>query len=426
MKQELESHIKDIFNSLGIIIPFELYDCKFDILPDWARNIKLSNEYFVCCQDLTISNRLQLFTGKNISENGTYIYWFEGNGILNSENNIENNLSDEIKNQSVEYLKTKTRLPVFIDDLIFNKLNAIYAPDFQRFDYNLDLEGEEILNYLGTYFPRSYAESFCIFDNVFQNKTYQLIISNRKSLNILSIGSGTGGDIVGLLTAIEKYFHNVQEIKIWALDGNQEALDILIKIIESFKSHSSKKIHLKITHSIFDKISDFQKEDIFERKYNFILSFKFICELIALGKGAHDNSYYDFTHKFLPLLSNDGLFVLLDVTTKANHNIYNPILMNGQINKALIELNSFETLLPIPCSVYRDKYCFDCFQQKCFIVNHSKHTNDKSKVAYRILSSKILKQQIRLNINDSQQLINNDKICPYTQNGNLISDGYLL
>jgi len=426
MKQDLERHIKDVFNSLGITSPFKVYDCNIDILPEWTKNVKLTNEYFACCQDLSIKKRLQVFIGKTIFENGTNIYWFEGERIFTNEKLTVNELIEEIDEQSVEYLKAETRLPVFLDDFIFNKLNAIYAPDFQRFEYNLDLTEEEILKYLGTYFPRSYAESFCIFDNIFQNLTYRRIVFNRTDLNILSIGSGTGGDIIGLLTSIEKHFYNVKEINICALDGNNEALNILEQIIDNFKPHTSKKINLKTKYSVFDSISDFQNEDITENKYDFILSFKFICEIIALGKGNYDNSYYDFTFIFLPFLSNDGLFVLLDVTTKPKHNTFNPILMNHQVNQALRDLNEYETLLPLPCSVYADKCFCDCFQQKTFTVTHSRHANDKSRVAYRILAPKILKEQIGVIIDDSKQLINNDKICPFTEIGKKTEDAYIL
>src|SRR5690554_3716276 len=198
MKQELEKHIKNIFDSLGINSPFEVYDCNIDTLPEWTKNIELTNEFIVCCKDFLIQDRLQVFTGKKSFENGNQFYWFEGDSISTINLITENDLNFEIN--KIEFLKTETRLPAFLDDFIFNRLNAIYAPDFQRFEYNLDLTGEEILKYLGTYFPRSYAESFCIFDNIFQNIAYHQIISNKTYLNILSIGSGTGGDIIGLLT----------------------------------------------------------------------------------------------------------------------------------------------------------------------------------------------------------------------------------
>ncbi|SMD46366.1 hypothetical protein SAMN00777080_5051 [Aquiflexum balticum DSM 16537] len=388
MKHDLERHLKYIFNSLDITVTFDVYDCKIDILPDWAKCIELTNEYFACCQDLSIRNRLQVFIGRNIYENGNYIYWFEGEVISITESQSEVQSIDLIEFKSVEFLKIKTRLPVFLDDFIFSNLNAIYAPDFQRFDYNLDLTGEEILKYLGTYFPRSYAESYCIFDNIFQNLLFQQNFSNKTSLNILSIGSGTGGDIIGLLTIIEKYFHSVKEVKIWAFDGNIESLDILIQIIDRLKSKSSKKIFLKTLCSVIGSISHFQNEDVTENNYDFILSFKFICEIIAKGNGRLDNSYYDFTQKFLPLLSKDGLFVLLDVTTKPLHNTYYPILMNKQINKALEEIDEFECLFSLSSSAINERSLQNYFQQKTFTVTHSKRSNDKSRVAFRIIVSK--------------------------------------
>ncbi len=425
MKKELEYHIKEIFDTLGIIVPFELYEYKSDILPEWAKEIEPQNEYFICCNDLTISKKIELFIGKTIYKNGNYIYWFEGERSLIPKPNIENKINEESKTSPIEYLKTKTRLPSYIDDLIFKKLNAIYAPDFQRFDWNLNLEGKEILNYLGTYFPRSYSESFCIFDNIFENLSYQQILSKKTHLNILSIGSGTGGDILGLLVTIEKHFPKVNEINILAIDGNSESLNILTQIISGFKNYSSIKIHLYTTIAIFDNISNFQVEELSKDKYDFIISFKFIGEIISLGKGSNDNSYFEFTCKFLPLISNDGLFVLLDVTTKSKHNTYNPILMNRQITHALKELKSFESLVPLPCSVYGDKLCFDCFQQKTFTIHHSKHSNDISKVAYRILVSKKLKEKIGKKYNEAKQLIYNDKICPYTSKGEKVSDAFL-
>jgi len=386
MKQDLKKHIKEIFNSLKITVPFQVFDCNVDILPKWTTNIQLTNEFFVCCQDLSLKQRLQVFTGRNIFENGKYIYWFEGERILTIEQPEKNEIKTNIKNESIDYLKTETRLPNFLDDLIFNHLNAIYAPDFERFDYNLDLTKDEVLKYLGTYFPRSYAESFCIFDNIFQNSVYNHIIFNKKSLNILTIGTGTGGDIIGLLTAIEKHFHIVSEINVWALDGNNEALSVLRQIIDNFNDQTSKSVKLKTLESVFNSISDFQCKEITDNKFDFILSFKLICEIITMGEGKLDNSYYDFVHKFLPMLSNK----------------------------------------PLPCSVYSKSCYFNCFQQKTFTVTHTKHTKDKSKVAYRIISNVDLVNKISPFEKDSKYLINKDKICPYSEKNKEFKDAYFL
>lgn len=425
MKDDLTKHIAEIFNSLGLTDSFEVFDCCHDKLPQWTKDIQLTHEFIVSCKNNSLKQRLQVFIGKNILEKEEHLYWFEGEQIVEPDS-YPINEQYKIENEKIEYLKTDTRLPAYIDDFIFNHLNAIYAPDFQRFEYNLDLAGEEIRKYLGTYFPRSYAESFCIFDNIFQNRVYQETITNKKSLNILSVGCGTGGDIIGLITAIEKHFLAVSEINIWAIDGNKEALAILEQIVDKVKVQSSKKITLKTIESVINSISDFIFENPPNSKFDFILSFKFVCEIIAMGKGRFDYSYSDFVIKFLPMLSSNGLCVLLDVTTKPKHNTYNPILMNKQVNQALRALNEFKTLLPTPCSVYSEKCLCDCFQQKTFTVTHSKHSNDKSRVSYRILLPIELKEKFNFMVNGTKQLINNDKICPFTENGELKMDAYLL
>ncbi len=425
MKDDLTKHIAEIFNSLGLTDSFEVFECCHDKLPQWTKDIQLTHEFIVCCQNNSLKQRLQVFIGKNILEKGKHLYWFEGEQIIEPDS-FPINEQYKIDNEKIEYLKTDTRLPAYIDNFIFNHLNAIYAPDFQRFEYNLDLTGEEIRKYLGTYFPRSYAESFCIFDNIFQNIVYQKTITRRKCLTILSVGSGTGGDIIGLLTAIEKHLHAVSEINIWAIDGNKGALAILEQIIDKIQNQSSKKINLTTKHFVFSSISEFFIENDINQNFDFILSFKFVCEIISMGKGKFDNSYYDFVKKFLPLLSETGLFLMLDVTTKPKHITYNPILMNKQVNQAIRELQKYTTLIPRPCSEYSEICFCDCFQQKTFTVKHSKHSNDKSRVSYRILIPTKLKEQINYMVNGTKQLINNDKICPFTENGELKMDAYLL
>ncbi|MFW5871629.1 MAG: hypothetical protein ACOCUT_00835 [bacterium] len=425
MKSDLTKHIEEIFNSLDNSDSFEVFDCCHDTLPKWTKDIQLTHEYIVCCQDNSLKQRLQLFIGKTIFENGNYLYWFDGERIIEPDSYPVNE-QHQIEDEKIEYLKTDTRLPTYIDDFIFNQLNAIYAPDFQRFEYNLDLTSEEIRKYLGTYFPRSYAESFCIFDNLFQNIGYQKTVADTKTLNILSVGSGTGGDIIGLITAIEKYFPIISEINIFAIDGNNEALIILEQIVDSVQNQSSKKINLKTKQAIFSSISDFLIENEFNQNFDFILTFKFVCEIISIGKGKLDNSYYDFVMKFLPLLSENGMCLLLDVTTKPKHTTYNPILMNKQVNQAIRELQKYSSLIPTPCSVHGE-FCFcECFHQKTFTVTHSKHSNDKSRVAYRLLVSQLLKEKINPKAKNSKQLINNEKICPFTAKGEFTLDAYLL
>lgn len=428
MKVELEKHISEIFTSLQITVPFEVYDCNEDILPEWSEQVHLTHEFLICSERTTGIKKLQSFLGKTIFETDDNIYWFEGNRIVEIEL-IEKGTLTEPTVQKVEYLKTKTALPAWLDDFVFNQLNAEYAPDYRKFDYNLELTKEDNLKYLGTYFPRSYAESFCIFDNIFQNETYQKALSEKQSLNILSVGCGSGGDLFGLLTVIEKYFHSVSNVKIWAIDGNIEALAILEAITQKFSAQTSKKVDLYTTENIFYSIHDINTYQLEDSFFDFILSFKMICEIVSAGVGTNDNSYYDFIMKFAPLLSDVGLCLLLDVTTKTEHNFFNPILMNQQVNQALIKLEEYQTLLPLPCSIHGKTCIEQCFTQQIFQVSHKQKINDISKVCYRLIGEGEFVNTLFDYKEDAKYILKKDRemikttFCPHSK-GEKIIDGY--
>lgn len=424
MKKGLEKYINEIFQTLKISSSFEVVDCKIDTLPVWAKHISITHEFLIWSENNPERQRLQTFTGKNIFEFENNIYWFDGDPIKVKD---ESRVADtDIIIQKTNFLKTDTRLHALVDDYIYNHLGAEYFPDFKRFENNLELSKEENLKYLGTYFPRSYAESFSIFENIFLNKAYHNAITSKETLNILSIGSGTGGDLIGLITVIEKYCPDISEIYVWAFDGNAEALRILELIIKKIKVQSSKVIKLKTVNTVFDSIEKIDAQQIENQVFDFILSFKLICEIISKGTGRLDNSYYEFVKKFVPMLSDTGLCVLLDVTTKPDHTTYNPILMNRQVNQALRELHEYKTVLPVCCSLYGNECYYDCFSQQTFSITHSKYKKDKSKVAYRIIGHESLVNLIGSTDNMSKFLINNEKACPFTENNQILEDAFLL
>jgi hypothetical protein len=431
MKVELRKHISEILLSLQIPISFEVYNCNNEVLPKWTEQLQLTHEFLVCCEKTAEIKKLQSFLGKPIFEIENHIYWFDGNRTV-AIGLAEIEILPERTEKKIDCLKTRTALPAWLDDFIFDHLNAEYAPDFKTFGYNLDSTKEDNLKYLGTYFPRSYAESFCIFDNIFQNMNYQNTLSENKSLNILSVGCGTGGDLIGLLTIVEKYCHNVSEIKIWAIDGNEEALEIFENIIRQFRFQTSKIIELHVIKNIFPSILDVDLQQIKEYTFDFILSFKMICEIILSGAGSNDNSYFDFVMKFTPLLSSKGLCLLLDVTTKAEHNnSFNPILMNWQVNQALLKLEIFQTLLPLPCNFYEQVCMEQCFTQQKFQVSHKQKTNDISKVCYRVIGRVEFINRLVSRRKNVKYILQTDKqnmttaFCPHSI-GEIIMDGYKL
>lgn len=82
-------------------------------------------------------------------------------------------------------MQNNVTLPQWLDDLIFNQLGAKYCRSNSDMTV-IDWDKNDVLNYLGTYFPRSYAESYCIFSHLFQiqpdlflrKKIFQFLISD--------------------------------------------------------------------------------------------------------------------------------------------------------------------------------------------------------------------------------------------------------
>ncbi len=413
MKENLLSHLNLIFQALNIKPGFDVYDCLSGELPSWALGYNHPQQFLICTPAIEFKDRLGSFIGKELFIRDNVLFWYDGDYIENSAINQHSTAtSDDI--EDVEYLKTSTRLPSWLDDYIFGTLEAQYAPDHERFGYNLDLSEKDIRVYLGTYFPRSYSESFCIFDNIFQNQALKALFNNKISIRIASIGAGTGGDLIGLLTIIDKYLTHDKHISILAIDGNNAALQILTKVVNKFKSLTKLRLSLDTQCIKLDTISNLVTTD-WGDSFDFILSSKMICEIISAGAGKADNAYYEFTTKILPLISDTGIFYLLDVTTRQKHSAYNPFLLNQQVNDAIREMPTYKTIIPLPCSIYSHK-CFNgCFYHKVFSITHSRAKDDRSKVAYRIIVNKALADSI-INIDSNgKYYIHSDNTCPLTE-----------
>ena len=99
--------------------------------------------------------------------------------------------------------------PEWLDNYIFNILKAKYSPDYIRFEYNLNLNKDEVLIYLGTYFPRSYIETNSLFTEFSNAVNYTKAIEHKSELKILDLGCGTGGEILGILSFVDKFVLNV-------------------------------------------------------------------------------------------------------------------------------------------------------------------------------------------------------------------------
>ena len=373
-----------------------------------AYGIKLTREYVVTISAKDISEhctKLTRLTNHDIKAvSSSTIFWEEGEELPVEDNSsfdiVEKCHSKELTNTipNVSFRKSKTVLPHWLDKKIFNEYQAVYAPEHERYEYNLDLNEEELKVYLGTYFPRSYAEMFCIIDNLMQNKCLKEMLEQYE-ISVLDCGCGTGGEILGFVTAIGKHLPHAK-INITAIDGNDGALAILKNLVES---NPNKKIEIKlntVTHTL-NTNEDVIKLASGNNNYHFVLCDKMVCELIS-KEVLPANAYAIMANMLTTYLHKDGLMIMLDITTKDKHSGYFfPQLMNSAINDYVRRSRNIETLLPLSCACYDG--CKDlCFMQQTFSVSHSHKSNDESRVCYRVLCRKQLKTAIM----QGQEIVN--------------------
>ena len=259
-------------------------------------------------------------------------------------------------------------LPQWLDTLIFDELGAKYSPSYSDMT-NIDDDKEKTLNYLGTYFPRSYAESYCIFSEYFRaNNTY---LSNKEQLSIFDFGSGTGGEIIGLLTLLNEQFPNLKLIKIVALDGNQNALQIYEKILKTLQMHIDVQIENNSAPIHIDDFYDLHVLDkVMNKRFDIIMSFKAICEFVTKEQFERQNAYEHIAKFLTPKIKEDGILLFEDVTTYNNTSQeWLPIMMD----KGLMLAN---------CVISKKNEGYN----QTYFISHSHKTNDKSKVAWRLIN----------------------------------------
>ena len=335
-------------------------------------------------------------------------------------------------NTAIKFHKSKTIIPHWLDQFLFNNLCAVYSPEYKKFEYNLDNDSEDIKVYLGTYFPRSYAESFCIFDDLFKSRPYVNVLNNYSEINILDYGCGTGGELIGLIVSLSKHIFSRKNIKIVAVDGNNYSLDTLKNVVEVLASNVRHNLSLTCINKTINGKDDLQIID--KSNFHFVLNSKMGCELIS-RKIVDGNCYYKIAEILAPLLSETGILYLLDVTTKdENSNLFFPQLMNQGLNLYISTHTDFATLLPLACVNWID--CQNaCFMQQTFTTSHSRKSNDESRVCYRLVCRKDFRDKCFPNIIDlkdcthiihSQKYVQNEQasLCPRSLNGNKIIDSY--
>lgn len=186
---------------------------------------------------------------------------------------------------------------------MFETLKASYQPlkTERAFDCNLESSQDKALIYAGTYLPRSYAECYCIFDDLFHTAEIAKVFQDQTTLNILSIGSGTCGDALGVLSAIDKNLSNIRRVFLTGIEGNKPARDIAKKLIHQAKQHYHFEIDFRAEDYTIESFKDYIDTTCVlhaEAPADILLSSKMISEMVSMGKEQPNQAYSNFLASF--------------------------------------------------------------------------------------------------------------------------------
>ncbi|HCN53801.1 MAG TPA: hypothetical protein DIS88_08430 [Prevotella sp.] len=257
-------------------------------------------------------------------------------------------------------------LPKWLDDLLFNKLSASYCRKNKDLVV-LDWGHKDILEYLGTYFPRSFAESYCIFSKYLSDNRQKY--HDKTELSVFDFGCGTGGELIGFITAVSEQLPSVKNIDIRALDGNVHALRMLECILENTFQHFEISYDSHLMPIVIDDFYDMGiVTDIITQSFDFIISFKAVCEFVTRQQFEEQNPYEHVINVFSPKLTSDGIICLADVTSYSEvSNDWLPKMLDKASNACNVEILGR-----------------NCGFNEEYRITHSHHTNDTSKIAWRI------------------------------------------
>ena len=368
-------------------IAYCIYDCTESVpYVDFDISQKYLVKVLIDPQERTAKD-LSSFVHQRVYWGLNCLYWTFGETIPTIKHTLEESAPDS----GLVFRNSSTILAPWLDSFIFDKLGASYDPRYNRFAFNDDLTEEEALIYLGTYFPRSYAEHFLIFENLFSNPVFRSKLEAKRHLSVFSIGAGTGGDIIGLLTAIDKFLPPSIGITLIAMDANQNSLDLQKEVLDRYSSISTREISLSQFCDRIENEGTLQKYSdnaLPDGSLDFILLAKVGCELHGKRVFGEENVYEVFLRQFASKLSDSGVFCMLDVTTNVDGKAFMPFILNQGVNVFISNNAAYSSLLPLSCHFFEKECEAPCFFQQEFSVSHCKKSRDLSKVCYRMIAKK--------------------------------------
>lgn len=118
-------------------------------------------------------------------------------------------------------------------------------------------------------------------------------------------------------------------------------------------------------------------EQIITQSYDFVISFKAICEFVTKQQFEQQNPYEHIINLFMPKLSSKGVICLADVTSfNAVSHDWLPAMLDNASKACNVDI------------LYRN----GGFNEDYYI-SHTHHKNDISKIAWRIYKNNKMKHK---------------------------------
>lgn len=258
------------------------------------------------------------------------------------------------------------RLPDWLNTYLFETLGAKYSPMRVNMAV-IDWNKEQLHGYLGTYFPRSFVESYTIFSRYFSASNK---FAKVKEIKILDIGSGTGGELFGLFQALEETRPLISNLNIRLIEGNADALRYYERILSEWRKHTSIKVTCNPSPVKIDDFYDLGILNALVTEYfDIILSFKAVCEFVTKQQFETQNPYKHLVGFMMPKLSETGMMVIADISSKNEiANEWIPDMMDRGLKDLKANVTQRNTK-----------------NNESFSVSHSGCICDGSKLAWRII-----------------------------------------
>lgn len=309
-------------------------------------------------------------------------------------------------------------LPQWLDKIIFDDFQAIYEPSPSEVVYNPDQPYDFVKLYLGTYFPRSYAEAYGIISHLLSFDKFRQHYIELEEVNLLDFCCGTGGELVGTICALQSHLPNLQRVNVDAFDANPDAIRFLYHLSEAINRTNDMRVIMNINPQCIFIEAEREIDDIVNLtnvQYHFMMSFKAINEFVQ-HKTFDTNAYELVATKLFQLMSQYGVFIMTDVSRRLNDsNLFYPQVMNKGLNNFLRSSSLYKSIIPAAC-FHHENNCPGCYMQDTFYVSHSKKSHDASKVVYRVVCKSDFANEIMSNSTPCQCRATNqfaEKNLPY-------------